>query len=125
MASGGFLIFLDVLLTSYKAIPVNTAFTSLSLSSSVVFIDEMSFIMSKALLFAAPAILVLSLIDFGFGLINRFAQQLNVLPLSMPAKLWTATLMMTLTLGVIVEAILHKLADNQQILDIMRRVLGA
>lgn len=123
MASGGFLIFLDVLLTSYKAFPVNTTYATLRLSSAGIFIDEMSFIMSKALLFAAPAILVLSLIDFGFGLVNRFAQQLNILPLSMPTKLWTATLMMTLTIGVIVEAILFKIADNRLLVDVIRNVL--
>jgi type III secretion protein T len=123
MASGGFLIFLDVLLTSYKVIPITATLSSLSLAHSEIFIGEMSFIMSKALLFAAPAILLLTLVDFGFGLINRFAQQLNVLPLSMPVKLWTATLMMTLSLGVIVEAILFKLSDNRNIVSLMRAAL--
>jgi hypothetical protein len=42
----------------------------------------------------------------------------------MPAKLWTATLMMTLTLGIIIEAIVFKLADNQFLVEVMRGVLS-
>jgi type III secretion protein T len=124
MASGGFLIFLDVLLGSYKAMPVTAIPSALTFAGASVFINEMAFIMSKALLFAAPAILVLSLIDVGFGLVNRFAQQLNILPLSMPVKLWTATLMMTLTIGVIIEAILRKLADNHALTALVQSALG-
>lgn len=125
MASGGFLIFLDVLLTSYQVLPVTSTLSALTFAGASVFISEMDFLMSKALLFAAPAILLLSLIDLGFGLVNRFAQQLNVLPLSMPLKLWVATLTMVLCIGIIMEAILFKLADNRYVLDLLEGALGA
>lgn len=120
MASGGFMILLDVLFSSYKVWPVTSTDIALNISGATVVINELEFIMSKALIIALPAMLVLSLVDLSLGLINRFAQQINVLALSMPIKSALATTMLVLGLGIIVEVVLTKLFDNRALLSTMK-----
>ena len=43
------------------------------------------------LVLAAPAIVILLVIDMSFGLVNRYAPQLNVFALTLPIKAWLAT----------------------------------
>ena len=48
---------------------------------------------------AAPAVLLLALIDLGFGLVNRVVPQLNVFFFTMPIKGALAALMIALYLS--------------------------
>ena len=57
-----------------------------------------------------PVLTVLFLIDAGLGLMNRFAQQLNVFTLSMSLKAFAATFVLLLLLGSYVTAILRDMA---------------
>ncbi len=122
MASGGFLIFLDVLLNSYQLWPIGQLMLSLNMDGAKLFINELDFIMSKALMIALPGMLVLALVDLSLGLINRFAQQINVLALSMPIKFWLSNFILVLSLGIIVEVVLHKLLSNQALLETMKHL---
>lgn len=122
MTSGGFMIFLDVLLSSYQLWPAHHLFPNLNLSSASFFSQQFSYIMTTALLLAAPAILLLALVDLCFGLINRFAQQINVLALSLPIKSWVATWIMMLNLGLIMEIVIRKLYENREILQILKQL---
>ncbi len=115
MVSGAFLIFLDVLLSSYLLWPVDRLLPDLNNKGIDFFAGQFGFIMTKALLIASPAMLVLATIDIAFGLINRFAQQINVLPLSMPIKAWFATWIMLLLLTMIAEIVVHHLAESLQL----------
>jgi type III secretion protein T len=67
---------------------------------------------------------VLLLIDLSFGLVNRFAPQLNVFTITMPIKAWLATWIILLMLGVYVEIVLDRLAGNRGLLDALNRVFG-
>ncbi|OZG74403.1 EscT/YscT/HrcT family type III secretion system export apparatus protein [Hahella sp. CCB-MM4] len=124
MVSGGFLIFLDVLLGSYKLWPIQEILLNLSLHSAMIFIQELEFIMTKALMIALPGMLVLALVDLSLGLINRFAQQINVLSLSMPIKFWLSSFILVISLGAIVEVVLKKLFANQELLDVMANLFS-
>lgn len=119
MASGGFIVFLELLYGSYAVWPILKPLPDLRLAGATIFIHEFEFIMLKALLIASPAIILLAMVDMGLGLINRFAQQLNVLAITMPIKSWVATFVMVLNLGLIVEIVLQKIADNQSIIKIL------
>ena len=86
-------------------------------------IGQLSYLMSTALLFAAPAMVVMSIVDFSFGLVNRYAQQLNVFALTLPIKAWLAQWVILLTLGLIVEVVLRKLFQNRELIEVFKRLL--
>jgi len=68
---------------------------------------------------------VLFVIDAGLGLINRFAQQLNVFALSMSIKAFAATAIILLLTGSFVEAVLRDVASRPQtLLNLLRGFAG-
>lgn len=110
VASGGLSLLLRVLMESYAIWPVASPMPALTGSSLALFEGEFGRLMVLATLFAAPVLTVLFLIDAGLGLMNRFAQQLNVFTLSMSIKAFAATFVILLLLGSYVTAILRDIA---------------
>ena len=121
MASGAFLVFLELLLGSYSIWPVASFVPVLKPAGALLFIHDLQYLMSTALLFAAPAVVVMTLLDLSFGLINRYAQQLNVFSLTMPIKAWTAQWLLLLSLGLIMEIVLRQLFANKGLLALLQR----
>lgn len=124
MASGAFLVFLDLLLSSYAMWPVVSFFPTLHAAGMELFVGQFSYLMTALLVLAAPAMVVLLLIDLSFGLVNRFAPQLNVFTITMPIKAWLATWIILLMLGVYVEIVLDRLSANRGLLQALNRVFG-
>jgi type III secretion protein T len=60
---------------------------------------------------AAPAMLLLALVDLGFGLVSRVVPQLNVFYFTMPIKGALAALMVALYLSYLAEAVTVHLSD--------------
>jgi type III secretion protein T len=79
--------------------------------------------MTAVMMFSAPALIVTSLLDIAMGLVNRYAQQLNVFSLAMPIKSWLSTWVLLLALGAIVEVVVRSIAQNAQLLDTLRKML--
>ncbi len=86
MAGGGFMIFVGTLLESYVLWPVHSRFPTLAEGGTRLFEGEFGRIMALTLLIAAPALVLLYMVEGVLGLINRFAQQLNVFSLSQSLK---------------------------------------
>lgn len=124
MASGAFLVFLDLLLSSYAMWPVTSFFPHLHQAGMELFVGQFSYLMTALLVLAAPVMVVLMLIDLSFGLVNRFAPQLNVFTITMPIKAWLATWIILLMLGVYVEIVLDRLSSNRGLLEALNRVYG-
>ncbi|HEU0200377.1 MAG TPA: type III secretion system export apparatus subunit SctT [Burkholderiaceae bacterium] len=91
MAGGGFMVMIGTLLESYALWPVRAPLPALAESGARLFESEFGRIMLLTLLIAAPALVLLYLVDGVLGLVNRFAQQLNVFSLSMSLKAVAAT----------------------------------
>lgn len=91
MAGGGFMVMIGTLLESYALWPVRSPMPSLAAGGAQLFESEFGRIMLLTLLVSAPALVLLYLVDGVLGLINRFAQQLNVFSLSMSLKAVAAT----------------------------------
>ena len=89
-----------------------------------LFVGQFSYMMTALLVMAAPAMVLLLLIDLSFGLVNRYAPQLNVFALTLPIKAWIATAMTLLLLGVFVEIVLTKLAQNRALLGLLDRAFS-
>ncbi len=123
MATGAFMIFLDLLMKSYTIWPVISPLPVLDADGAWVFINEFGYIMTTALMLAAPAMVILLLSDLFMGLVNRYAQQLNVIQFSLAVKNWLAVWVMIMVLGLVVEILLRKLFANRDLLEVMQRVL--
>ncbi len=124
MASGGFLIFLNLLFGSYAIWPVTSGFPSLTTVGEVLFVDGLARVMLLSLLLSAPALIVLTVVDVALGLMNRYVQQLNVLPISISIKSWMATWIVLLCIGVFVEFVLADIARGNELLEALKRALA-
>jgi type III secretion protein T len=91
MSMGGFMVMIGTLIESYALWPVRGGLPSLIEGGARVFEGELGRIMGLTLLIAAPALVLLYVVEGVLGLINRFAQQLNVFSLSMSIKAVAAT----------------------------------
>lgn len=120
--SGGLLLLVGVIMESYALWPINAAFPRLGAGGLIMFEAEFGRLMVLATLFAAPVLTVLFLIDAGLGLVNRFAQQLNVFAMSMSIKSIAATFILVLLIGSLVEAVARDVASRP---DVLRGLLRA
>lgn len=125
MASGGLLAFLDVLFGSYQLWPITQMGPALEIGQLGFFVDQFQYLMSAGLVLAAPVVVVLLLVDLSLGLINRFAQQLNVYSISMPTKSLAATLVLLMCLGLIAEVVVRRFAAQVDLPGVLSRVFGS
>jgi type III secretion protein T len=102
MASGGFMVMVGALLESFALWPVTSPMPSLAQGGTQIFESEFGRIMLLAVLISAPALVLLYVVDGVLGLINRFAQQLNVFSLSMSLKAVAATWLILIQIGTLV-----------------------
>lgn len=124
MASGAFIIFLDLLMTSYTIWPPTAFLPDLPRAGMHLFVGQFSYLMTLLVVLAAPAMVILLIIDMSFGLMNRFAPQLNVFALTLPIKAWLATAIILMMLGVYIEILVTRLHDSQGLLDVLRQAFG-
>lgn len=86
MAGGGFMLMIGALMESYAMWPVTQPLPGLARAGSQLFESEFGRVMVLTLVVAGPALVLLYVIDGVLGLINRFAQQLNVSSLATSVK---------------------------------------
>lgn len=122
MFSGGLLLLMGTLLDSYVLWPVLSELPVLKAAGAAAFEAEFGRLMLLALLIAAPSLVVLFAIDGVLGLVNRFAQQLNVFSLSMSIKTWASTAVLMLMMASMVQQLI---ADVQSRPAIVLRTLRA
>jgi type III secretion protein T len=91
MTSGGLMLMIGTLLESYATWPVRSPLPPLAQAGVRLFESELGRIMLMTLIVAAPALVLLYLVDGVLGLINRFAPSLNVSSLAMSLKAVAAT----------------------------------
>lgn len=125
MSAGGFMLLIGALLESYSRWPVRQPLGALAEGGMRVFEGELGRIMLLALLVAAPALLLLYVIEGVLGLMNRFAQQLNVFSLAMSLKSVAATLIVLAQLTTLVQLLQDELLSRGGVvLEMVRRLLG-
>jgi type III secretion protein T len=124
MASGAFLVFLDLLLSSYSLWPVTDWYPTLKPQGMELFVGHFRYFATALLVLAAPAMVLLLIIDLAFGMVNRYAPQLNVFALTLPIKAWIATAVFLLLLGVYIEIVLDRLGANRGLLDLLQKAFS-
>lgn len=124
MASGGFMLFAATLLDSFALWPLHGEWQLLP-TAGLAFEAEFGRMLRLALLVAAPSLLLLYLVDGVLGLINRYAQQLNVFSLSMSIKAVVGHLVLLLQLGSVVALLNEELlARPGPVRELMRHLFG-
>jgi len=118
-AFGGLRMFIDLVLSSFTVWPVQAPLPDLAAVGALFFIQRFDDLMALILLLAAPALCVLTLLEFGLGLVNRYAPQLNVFTLSLALKAWIAILVLLLTVGAVGSFILDWLAGQRGLLQML------
>jgi len=125
MASGGFMVMIGTLLESYALFPVRAPMPTLAAGGARIFESEFGRIMALTLLISAPALVLLYVIDGVLGLINRFAQQLNVFSLSMSLKAVAATWIVWIQLAGLVQLLQEDLLSRGSVtLQSLRAMFG-
>lgn len=85
-STGGFLIFLGGMYTSYQAWPLFHFYPEFNPALAEFFLGLLDLLMFFTAVLAAPIILAMFFAEFGLALVGRFAPQLDVFFLAMPIK---------------------------------------
>lgn len=98
IAFGGFVVLLQTLFLSFVSWPALSFLPTWSKGALAFFIDRTADMLVTSVQLVMPILTVLMLVDFGLGLLNRSASQLNAYTLSLPIKAVVAVLFLMLTL---------------------------
>lgn len=101
ITTGGFVLFISVIYKTYVIWPVMTFYPTFPFGMTTFFVEVIDQMMSVMFCLAAPIVLVLFLAEFGLGMVNRFAPQLNVFSLAMPIKSWLSMFFLLLYFNIL------------------------
>ena len=112
MSAGGLLLLTGAVLNSFVAWPVMEPLPNIRASSVSLFETEFTQYFTLTLMIASPVLVVLFLIDMSMGLINRFAQRLNVLFLSSAIKGLAALLLLIVMFPMLTSLLISELQTH-------------
>lgn len=121
-SAGGILLLVSTVMGSFALWPMTADWPTLNAGELVVFENEFGRLVALLTLFAAPVLVFLYVIDASLGLLNRFAQQLNVFSLSLSIKNWAATLLLIMLLPLFAQAVISDLGTRAGLVE---HVIGA
>lgn len=126
VSSGGLLLFAIALLESYQSWPIEQIPPDLPAAAVSLFTAEFMRFMTLTLMIAAPIMIIVFMIDLSMGLVNRFAQQLNVLFLAISIKSLAALLVLIALLPLLGQQLIDQMFENnEQLLVNLEAVLGS
>lgn len=121
MFSGGLLLLVGTILDSFVIWPIGSLTPVLTMSSLSLFEGEFTRLMTLAVLFASPVLVVLFVTDGALGLVNRYAPQLNVFSLSLSIKAWLATLIILIMITGLVQTLLNEIMGRHDtVLEVLK-----
>lgn len=123
IAAGGLQVLAALLFESFRLWPVTSFYPSLSHFEDFASGSIRTF-MDLVVRLAAPAVLLLALIDFGFGLVSRVVPQLNVFFFTMPIKGALSAVMLALYLSYVSDIVATQLSDLGTSLQHLQPVLS-
>lgn len=113
LAAGGLLFLTLAVIESFILWPLAATLPQLNMASVRLFEAEFTGFMTLTLMIAAPIMVVIFIIDLAMGLINRFAQRLNVLFLSISLKGLAALLMLIVITPILMQLLLRELDSHR------------
>ena len=124
LSGGGLLAMLDVIFDSYRIWPISHSSPVLDQLFVAGISARADTLLSLTLRFAAPVVVLLLLIEGGLGLINRFAEQLDVYTLAMPIKSLVASFVLLIFASFIYDSIRGVLGQDAEVLRTLHGVFG-
>jgi flagellar biosynthetic protein FliR len=103
IALDGHLTMLEVLVESFRSLPISLDFNFAS-TSLLAIISSISWIFSSAMIIALPALTALLITNVAFGIMTRAAPQLNIFAMGFPVSLLLGVFLMWLTLPAVAES---------------------
>jgi type III secretion protein T len=101
--SGGFLLTLDLIYQSYVIWPIFSFVPRIDGSLAIYFVKFIGNYMDVVFALVGPILFALFLAEFGLGMVNRFAPQMNVFFLSMGIKSGLSIFFLTLYLHFLLD----------------------
>jgi type III secretion protein T len=124
IAGGGFLSFFGLLIESYSFWPVFSFSPNFqSTAMETFFASQLDIIMYGIAVLGAPMLIICFLVDFGMGMMNRFAPQLNVFFLSMPIKSGLSMVLLIIYWSVLFTVLKQGLKEQQLLLETFKELL--
>lgn len=123
--SGGLSLITQVIWDSYSVWPPTAWLPGMTVDGLNVFLDQLSQTLHHMLLYAAPFIGLLLLIEAALAIVGLYAQQLNVSILAMPAKSMAGLAFLLIYLPTLLElgnGELSKMADLKSLLHLLVQV---
>jgi type III secretion protein T len=109
---GGMLVFIGAVFESFRVWPLFSAMPDMAKAQDLFVISQMDSLMTGVVKFAAPMLLILVLVDLGFGLVTRSADKLEPSKLSQPVKGAVTMLMLALLMGVLISQVKSQLVPT-------------
>jgi len=119
LAADGHLVLIDIVVSSYTALPPGNAFPSWDAVGGVIRFGSLMF--AAGLTIAMPVGFVLILVQIIMGVIGRSAPALNLFAVGIPATLLAGIVLLGVATPAMAEAVAHILSDA---LDAARMVAG-
>lgn len=116
---GGVFAFFAVVYKSYTVWPIFSFFPNFSPYFAVYALDLADLIMKLTVLISAPIFIVLFFAEFGLGLMNRFAPQLNVFSISMSVKSGLAAFIIVFYVPVLFRLFRKEIIANNNLLEMI------
>lgn len=122
---GGFMAFLGLMYNSYKMWPIFSFYPNINNPVFPEFVLEIADeIMLKTVLIAAPIAIIMFLVEFGLGMMNRFAPQLNVFSLSMPIKSGVAMFIIIIYLKIVYELFKIQIVADRKMFTLFETIFS-
>lgn len=112
MAVGGLSLLSGVVLRSFAVWPIDAPLPPLERGAAGTLTESFADVFTLAVLVAAPILVVIFVVDFAMGLINRFAQRLNVYFLSNSIKYLVAILLLMMLMPSLIDRLVTTLDEN-------------
>lgn len=121
---GGFMVFMGFMYESYIFWPLFSFFPTFDNPQiPVFFLSVMDGLMQDIVLISAPVAIVMFLAEFGLGMMNRFAPQLNVFSLSMPIKSGVGLFMLILYASTMFILFKLQLLEGEKLLKTIKLII--
>ena len=118
--SGGLLLFLGGLFQSYAIWPIDTFYPTFSATFPEFILSIGDDIMRLMIVLVAPVAITVFVTEFGLGLVNRFAPQLNVFFLAMPVKSIVGMFVLVLYLPFLLTHFNRQFAGGDAMIEFFR-----
>jgi type III secretion protein T len=124
IASGAFITLIAFFMTSYVSWPLFSFFPDFGPRGIHAVIGQFALLAAAVVTLAGPVLIVCFLTDFGLGLVNRFAPQLNVFFLAMPIKSACVLFVLIAYAAVLLSALSGRIMDLDWIWNTLLQTLA-